>query len=321
MPQFEFRFLVCAFLPSVPLSLIILLPFYGILSNEGGAVFVAILVATSGILGLVVDGARHMLEKFLCFGEETYIWPEMAPQELEEIKKEGKKVDRSVYQFYVSKWEGYFHVYEFYANFAFSTLVGLTLVILPGNTFSIRRLLGRAADLAVLLLMILVFLCIIFSGYYCCKKKKELEDTFKISDKKINWILPIVFFLWWVVVALNFLLVKYFRQGVFKMSWMLIVIVAIISGTVFAMFVIYLGHKQRMAMIEKGIKPEELHPPHKPEDMLIGGLVVIGIGLAFLVTKILGRLTAWLMLPGFILLFIGIALTVSYYLTRKLKRG
>jgi len=28
-----------------------------------------------------------------------------------------------------------------------------------------------------------------------------------------------------------------------------------------------------MAMIKKGIKPEELHPPHKPEDLLIGGLV------------------------------------------------
>jgi len=54
---------------------------------------------------------------------------------------------------------------------------------------------------------------------------------------------------------------------------------------------------------------------------IIGELVAIGIGLAFLVTKILGRLTGWLMLPGFILLFIGIALTVSYYLTRKLKKG
>ena len=100
------------------------------------------------------------------------------------------------------------------------------------------------------------------------------------------------------------------------MIWVLVPLVGILCG----MLAIYTEHKQRMAMIEKGVKPEELHPPHKPEDMLIGGLVVIAIGLAFLVTKILGRLTAWVMLPGFILLFIGIALTVSYYLTRRLKK-
>jgi uncharacterized membrane protein len=96
------------------------------------------------------------------------------------------------------------------------------------------------------------------------------------------------------------------------MIWVLVPLVGILCG----MLAIYTEHKQKMAMIEKGIKPEELHPPHKPEDMLIGGLVVIGIGFAFLVTRILGGLTAWLMLPGFILLFIGIALTVGYYLTR-----
>jgi len=100
------------------------------------------------------------------------------------------------------------------------------------------------------------------------------------------------------------------------MIWVLVPVIGILCG----MLAIYTEHKQKMTMIEKGIKPEELHPPHKPEDMLIGGLVVIGIGLAFLVTKLLGRLTSWLMLPGFILLFIGIALTVSYYLTRKLKK-
>lgn len=100
------------------------------------------------------------------------------------------------------------------------------------------------------------------------------------------------------------------------MIWVLIPLVGILCG----MLAIYTEHKQKMAMIEKGLKPEELHPPHKPEDILIGGLVVIGIGLAFLLTKVLGRLTPWLMLPGFILLFIGIALTVGYYLTRKSRK-
>jgi len=87
------------------------------------------------------------------------------------------------------------------------------------------------------------------------------------------------------------------------------------------MLAIYTEHKQKMAMIEKGIKPEELRKAevHKPEDMLIGGLVVIGVGLAFLVTQVIAGLIRWLLLPGFILLFIGIALTVGYYLIRKSK--
>jgi len=98
--------------------------------------------------------------------------------------------------------------------------------------------------------------------------------------------------------------------------WVLIPLFGILCG----MLAIYAEHRQKMAMIEKGIKPEELRPRHKPEDMLIGGLVVIGVGLAFLVTQMLAGLTKWLMLPGFILLFIGIALTVSYFLTRESKK-
>jgi len=99
--------------------------------------------------------------------------------------------------------------------------------------------------------------------------------------------------------------------------WVLIPMFGILCG----MLAIYTEHKQKMAMIEKGIKPEELRKAevHKPEDMLIGGLVVIGVGLAFLVTQVIAGLIRWLLLPGFILLFIGIALTVGYYLIRKSK--
>jgi len=100
--------------------------------------------------------------------------------------------------------------------------------------------------------------------------------------------------------------------------WVLIPVAGILCG----MVAIYTEHRQKMAMIEKGIKPEELHRAgmHKPQDILVGGLVVTGIGLAFLVTEILGGLSKWLLLPGFILLFIGIALTVSYYLAKKSEK-
>jgi len=106
------------------------------------------------------------------------------------------------------------------------------------------------------------------------------------------------------------------------MAWLalLIPILGILCGIICGSLAIWTDHKQKMAMIEKGIKPEELHP-RRPEDILIAGLVVIGIGIAFLLVHFWIGLTRWLTLPGFILLFIGIALTTSYYLTReKVKR-
>lgn len=97
--------------------------------------------------------------------------------------------------------------------------------------------------------------------------------------------------------------------------WVLIPVLGILCG----MFAIWAEHRQKMAMIEKGIKPEEMQKAeaHKPEDMLIGGLVVMGIGLAFITAQVIAELTKWLLLPGLVLLFIGAALTVGYYLTRK----
>ena len=95
--------------------------------------------------------------------------------------------------------------------------------------------------------------------------------------------------------------------------WVLIPIFGIVAG----MLTIWTEHRRKMAMIEKGIYPETAREVRagKPENTLIGGLVVFGIGLAFLITQLVGGLIDWMLLPGFILLFIGIALTVGYYLS------
>jgi len=104
-------------------------------------------------------------------------------------------------------------------------------------------------------------------------------------------------------------------MSVEKWIWVLIPIV----GLFWVMLATYTKYREKIAMIEKGLKPEEIYPhrPHKPEDILIGGLVVIGIGGAFLLVHFWIGLTKWLTLPGFILLFIGIALVVSHYIVSK----
>lgn len=54
--------------------------------------------------------------------------------------------------------------------------------------------------------------------------------------------------------------------------------------------------------------------------MFIGGMVAMVIGSAFLVTQLFTSLTKWLVLPGFILLFAGITLTLSCRIVGKVTK-
>ena len=71
---------------------------------------------------------------------------------------------------------------------------------------------------------------------------------------------------------------------------------------------IYLDYKKKMAMIERGLVPED--EKSRPEDRLGWGIVILGIGLSFII--------GWLfnlngqIIAGLILASIGIALLVSY---------
>lgn len=108
-------------------------------------------------------------------------------------------------------------------------------------------------------------------------------------------------------------------MSVERWIWVFIPIVGILWG----MLAVYANHQEKMAMIEKGIEPEEIYPhrPRKLEDMFIGGMVAIGIGLAFLVTQLFATLSKWLVLPGFILLFTGITLILSCRIVGKPQKG
>ena len=76
-----------------------------------------------------------------------------------------------------------------------------------------------------------------------------------------------------------------------------------------------------MAMIEKGMNPEDLKKIKGSEGgkggLVIGGLVLVGMGLAFLTTQLITQLEAWLYAPGFLFFFMGIALIISHFVVRK----
>lgn len=99
----------------------------------------------------------------------------------------------------------------------------------------------------------------------------------------------------------------------------------VLFSTGFAMIfgIRYLISKERMAMIERGINPKEGESAPKPFISLKIGLLLVGLGLgllAALCTVILTRLDkdeAVAVYFGFILIFGGIGLIVSYLIEKK----
>lgn len=92
-----------------------------------------------------------------------------------------------------------------------------------------------------------------------------------------------------------------------------------IAGIYVAIVAIYTEHKQKMAMIEKGMKPEEFRRAETPRrgGMAVGGFVLMGMGLAFLVAQVVADAHKNLYVAPFFFLSVGIDLTVGYYVVRK----
>jgi len=67
-----------------------------------------------------------------------------------------------------------------------------------------------------------------------------------------------------------------------------------IVGMLVAIVAILAEHREKMAMIERGLNPKDLKPPASPQDLLKGGLVLAGMGVGLLLTQLVGRIT-----PGF----------------------
>lgn len=99
--------------------------------------------------------------------------------------------------------------------------------------------------------------------------------------------------------------------------WILIPLAGIAVGIV----AILCEHREKMAMIAKGLIPPEkgASKPSRPEDTLRGGLITAAIGIAFLLAQLMGNLNHWLLVPVFLLIAIGGALVAFVFLSRRLS--
>lgn|SRR3990167_868639 len=86
-----------------------------------------------------------------------------------------------------------------------------------------------------------------------------------------------------------------------------------LAGMAVAALVVYLEYKKKMAMIEKGLIPEEEKEKHNrsPENKLAWGIAILGIGISLLINwkfNFGGEYTA-----GLIFISIGIGLLASHF--------
>jgi hypothetical protein len=101
--------------------------------------------------------------------------------------------------------------------------------------------------------------------------------------------------------------------GIYDWVWVFVPLAGIALGAM----AIYLEHEKKMALIQKGIDPDEKERKkweHFKKGKLTGGLIMMGVGAAFLLTGV----TVWteaipqLYLMGLVSGFVGIALIISY---------
>jgi hypothetical protein len=99
----------------------------------------------------------------------------------------------------------------------------------------------------------------------------------------------------------------------------LVPIFGIIFGCGIALLVIWTGYRRDRALIEKGLyqpeKPETAGPPGW--GFLLVGSVLAGIGIALIVSTFVFQIGRAMGIPGLIVLFIGIALLIVYFIAKE----
>lgn len=106
------------------------------------------------------------------------------------------------------------------------------------------------------------------------------------------------------------------------MNWALLIpVLAIVLGISCGGWAIYWEHKRDMALIEKGLyQPKQAKPLGPPGwGLLLAGSIVTGIGIALIISAFAFRIGKATGIPGFVFLFIGIALIVVYSITKEKK--
>jgi hypothetical protein len=103
------------------------------------------------------------------------------------------------------------------------------------------------------------------------------------------------------------------------MAGTLIPIFGIVFGCGIALLAIWTEYRRDRALIEKGLYQPEKPEPAGPSGrgFLVSGSILGGIGIALVVSTFVFRIGRATGIPGFVFLFVGIALLIVYFVARK----
>lgn len=99
---------------------------------------------------------------------------------------------------------------------------------------------------------------------------------------------------------------------------------AIVFGTIYGIFHLFIRRSERLTMMEKGVDASIFYAknPKTGHSSLKFGMLFIGVGLGILIANILvagGGLEEEVAFPSMIFLFAGISLVINYVIDKKEK--
>lgn len=161
IPVFEFRFLICSYLPGVPLSLVI---YFLVLGQKiPSKYWISYLIIFPIIIGLFIDGLRHWIEGSC--PECRVFWKEFDEKKM---KKTVQKHELVFLSYILAESNTFFCMYEFFFNFAISCFLALFVMTVKWQE-------GYCLYLWITLFIILLSLIL---SHVFLKRQKELMKKF-----------------------------------------------------------------------------------------------------------------------------------------------
>jgi hypothetical protein len=137
MPQIQFRFIVCSYLPGIPLAVAIYILWVkvhsGALTSNIDYFYISYFLIAPLFCGLVIDAARHFVEDFVerLLPNFFLFWKHI---EFEAAKNLLNENGVDLLNEYNARCERYYYLYEFFLNALMSLLISFCIVAVGGKT-------------------------------------------------------------------------------------------------------------------------------------------------------------------------------------------
>ncbi|MGR3292722.1 MAG: hypothetical protein ACUZ9M_01740 [Candidatus Scalindua sp.] len=172
IPKIDFGFLICSYLPGVPIAVALYVTkLSSIINIDGGKTSTIFLIVAPLICGLFLDAIRHTLGKISCkCMHNKFGWEPLPKESMKENNTD--KYQEAFFSSILANTETNYHVYEFFGNSLLSCLFALLLFIFTGTTIA-----GMSTIYSIL--VILSILSLIGTWVFAHEQKENINKFFE----------------------------------------------------------------------------------------------------------------------------------------------